>query len=136
LGATTGGIGGMFLTLLAAMSIQWIGNQSAVFIWAGLMHPLSLLIFWFTLGRDFKMAEVDTLQDMTRKSQPLIVAGTILIAIGLALSVLIYVNWEACVRAAKVAGAAQAVTAAVGVALIGAVLFYAGQPRKEPVVLA
>ena len=27
LGATAGGIGGMFMTLLAAMSIQWTGNQ-------------------------------------------------------------------------------------------------------------
>ena len=50
LGATTGGLGGMFLTLLAAMSIQWVGNQSVVFVWAGLMHPLSLLIFWLVLG--------------------------------------------------------------------------------------
>ncbi|MEO6526763.1 MAG: MFS transporter [Gemmatimonadaceae bacterium] len=136
LGATTGGIGGMFLTLLAAMSIQWVGNQSVVFVWAGMMHPLALLIFWFTLGRDFKMADVDTVLDMSKKSQPLILAGTSLIVIGFALSALIYVNWEVCVRAAKLAGAAQAVTAAVGVALIGAVLFYAGQPRKGPVVLA
>src|SRR6185295_12164021 len=59
LGATTGGLGGMFLTLLAAMSIQWIGNQSAVFVWAGMMHPLSLLIFWLVLGRNFSMADVD-----------------------------------------------------------------------------
>jgi MFS transporter, ACS family, hexuronate transporter len=130
LGATTGGIGGMFLTLLAAMSIQWVGNQSVVFVWAGMMHPLALLIFWFTLGRDFKMANVDALQDLTRKSQPLIIAGTILIAVGLALCGLIYANWEASVAAAKLAGAAQAATAAAGVALIGGVLFYAGQSRK------
>jgi ACS family hexuronate transporter-like MFS transporter len=46
LGATTGGIGGMFLTLLAAMTIQWTGNQKLVFIWTGLMHPTSLIIYW------------------------------------------------------------------------------------------
>jgi ACS family hexuronate transporter-like MFS transporter len=136
LGATTGGIGGMFLTLLAAMSIQWVGNQSVVFVWAGLMHPLALLIFWLVLGRDFKMAQIDGVLDMTKKSQPLIIAGTALIALGLALCGLIYANWEASVAAAKLAGAAQAATAAAGVALIGAVLFYAGQPRKGPVVVA
>jgi len=134
LGATTGGIGGMFLTLLAAMSIQWIGNQSAVFVWAGLMHPLALLVFWFVLGRDFKMAEVDTLLDMTKKSRPLILAGTSLLVIGLALSAVIWANWDASVKAASLAGAAQALTAAIGVALIGGVLFYAGQSRKPAVI--
>jgi MFS transporter, ACS family, hexuronate transporter len=124
----------MFLTLLAAMSIQWIGNQSAVFVWAGLMHPLALLVFWFVLGRDFKMAEVDTLLDMTKKSRPLIIAGTSLIVVGLALTGLIYANWAASVKAASLAGAAQALTAAIGVALIGGVLFYAGQSRKPAVI--
>jgi MFS transporter, ACS family, hexuronate transporter len=136
LGATTGGIGGMFLTLLAAMSIQWVGNQSVVFVWAGFMHPLALLIFWFTLGRDFKMAQIDGVIDMTKKSQPLVLAGTALMVLGLALCGLIYANWEASVAAAKLAGAAQAATAAAGVALIGGVLFYAGQPRKAPIVVA
>ena len=85
LGATTGGLGGMFLTLLAAMSIQWIGNQSAVFVWAGLMHPLSLLIFWLVLGRDFKMADVDAVLDTSKVSRPLAAAGVALIVVGLVL---------------------------------------------------
>jgi ACS family hexuronate transporter-like MFS transporter len=134
LGATTGGIGGMFLTLLAAMSIQWIGNQSAVFVWAGMMHPLSLLIFWFTLGRNFEMADVDKVLNMDRKSKPLIIAGGVLIAVGIALTTLIYLNWEICVKAASLAGAAQALTAGIGVGLIGATLLYAGQSRKQPVI--
>ncbi|HEV7992530.1 MAG TPA: MFS transporter [Gemmatimonadaceae bacterium] len=136
LGATTGGIGGMFLTLLAAMSIQWIGNQSAVFVWAGLMHPLALLIFWFTLGRDFKMARVDDVLDMSKKSMPLIAAGASLIALGIALVSAIYLNWDKCVAATSKAGAAQALTAAIGVALLGAALFYAGQSRKTPAIVA
>jgi ACS family hexuronate transporter-like MFS transporter len=134
LGATTGGLGGMFLTLLAAMSIQWIGNQSAVFIWAGMMHPLSLLIFWLVLGRDFKMADVDAVLDTNRISKPLAVAGAAVIALGLILVTVIYLNWEASVRAAKLAGAAQAATAAVGVALIGATLLYAGLRKQAAVV--
>jgi ACS family hexuronate transporter-like MFS transporter len=121
----------MFLTLLAAMSIQWIGNQSAVFVWAGLMHPLSLLIFWLVLGRDFKMADVDTALDTTKISKPLASAGAVLIALGLVLVVVIWQNWEVCVRAAKLAGAAQAATAAVGVALVGLTLLYAGL-RTQP----
>jgi ACS family hexuronate transporter-like MFS transporter len=129
LGATTGGLGGMFLTLLAAMSIQWIGNQSGVFVWAGLMHPLSLLIFWLVLGRDFKMADVDAVLHTNRISKPLVAAGGALIALGLALVALIWANWELCVQAAKLAGAAQAATAAVGVVLVGLTLLYAGMRR-------
>jgi len=134
LGATTGGLGGMFLTLLAAMSIQWIGNQSGVFVWAGLMHPLSLLIFWLVLGRDFKMADVDAVLDTNRVSRPLIIAGGALIALGLVLVGVIWANWELCVQAAKLAGAAQAATAAVGVALVGLTLLYAGMRRTPNVV--
>jgi ACS family hexuronate transporter-like MFS transporter len=40
-------------------------------------------------------------------------------------------NWDVCVAAVKVPGAAQAATAAVGVLLIGAALFYAGMGRKN-----
>jgi ACS family hexuronate transporter-like MFS transporter len=116
------------------MSIQWIGNQSAVFVWAGLMHPLSLLIFWLVLGRDFKMADVDAVLDTSTVSRPLAAAGGALIAVGLGLVALIWANWEVCVRAAKLAGAAQAATAAVGVVLVGLTLLYAGLRRRAMVV--
>jgi MFS transporter, ACS family, hexuronate transporter len=133
LGATTGGLGGMFLTLLAALSIQWVGNQSVVFVWAGLMHPLSLLIFWLVLGRDFKMADVDAVIETNKISRPLAMAGAGLIVLGLVLVGLIYANWDVAVAAAKLAGAAQAATAAVGVVLVGLALLYAGL-RRQPMV--
>jgi MFS transporter, ACS family, hexuronate transporter len=136
LGATTGGLGGMFLTLLAALSIQWVGNQSVVFVWAGLMHPLSLLIFWLVLGRDFKMANVDAVLETNKVSRPLIMAGAGLIALGLILVGLIYANWDVAVAAAKLAGAAQAATAAVGVALVGLTLLYAGMRKQAMVTVA
>jgi ACS family hexuronate transporter-like MFS transporter len=131
LGATTGGIGGMFLTLLAAMTIQWTGNQKLIFIWAGLMHPLSLLIYWFWIGNKFQMADVDSPPDVTRRNQPLVVGGLALTVLGAAFAVLISLHWQTCVQAAKLAGAAQAATAAVGVALIGMTLAYAGLPKKS-----
>lgn len=130
LGATTGGIGGMFLTLLAAMTIQWTGTQKLIFIWAGLMHPLSLLIYWFWLGNKFQMADVDNPPDVSQTNRPLVTGGIVLTIVGAAFAVLIAMNWETCVQAAKLAGAAQAATAAVGVALIGATLAYAGLPKK------
>jgi ACS family hexuronate transporter-like MFS transporter len=126
----------MFLTLLAAMSIQWVGNQSVVFVWAGLMHPLSLLIFWLVLGRNFRMADVDAVLETNRISRPLAIAGGALIALGLVLTAVIWAKWDASVAETSVAGAAQAMTAAVGVALIGGALLYAGLHKEQNAVRA
>jgi ACS family hexuronate transporter-like MFS transporter len=123
----------MFLTLLAGMSIQWLGTQKAVFIWAGLMHPLCLVIFRLWIGRDFKLIDVDQPLDMSRRHSGLLAGGAILAVLGLALALLIYVNWEVCVVAAKLTGAAQAATAAVGVLVIGLVLLYAGRAHRARV---
>jgi ACS family hexuronate transporter-like MFS transporter len=130
LGTTAGAIGGMFMTLLAGMSIQWLGTQKAVFIWAGLMHPLCLIIYRLWIGRDFQTIDVDQPLDTSRRHSGLLAGGAILGLLGLALALLIYANWEACVAAAKLAGAAQAATAAVGVLVIGLVLLYAGKAHR------
>jgi MFS transporter, ACS family, hexuronate transporter len=130
LGAMTGGFGGMFMTLVAAMVIQWTGNQQMIFIWAGLMHPLSWLLCRLWLGHQFKPANVDKLPDLTRAYRPLLIAGALTALIGLAAAALILVNWSVCVAAVKVPGAAQAATAAAGVVLIGLAVFYAGRSRK------
>ena len=130
LGTTAGAIGGMFMTLLAGMSIQWLGTQKAVFIWAGLMHPLCLIIYRTWIGRDFRTIDVDTPLDMSRRHKGLLAGGAVLGILGLALALLIYANWAVCVAAAKLAGAAQAATAAIGVLVIGCVLLYAGKSHR------
>ncbi len=136
LGATTGGIGGMFMTLLAALAVQWTGNQQIVFIIAGLMHPLSLLIFWFWLRGRFDQVDLAQAGDLTRSHGPLVTSGAIITVLGLALVGLIVANWEVCVAAATLSGAATAVTAAGGVALIGLMLIYAGMPQKRGIAAA
>ena len=133
LGATAGGIGGMFLTLIAALVIQWTGKQQLIFVWAGLMHPISLLIYWFWLGGRFEPVNLDRPLDVSQPHRPLLTAGTFIGAIGAVLAVLIYMNWDACVKAAGKSGAAQAVTAAVGIGIIGAALLYAGIGRKKAI---
>jgi MFS transporter, ACS family, hexuronate transporter len=130
LGATTGGIGGMFMTLLAALAVQWTGNQKIVFIFAGLMHPLSLLIFWLWLKGRFEYVDITLAQD-PRAHQPLIISGSAITVLGGMLIALIANNWELCVAAATLSGAATAATAACGVALIGLTLVYAGLPKKS-----
>jgi ACS family hexuronate transporter-like MFS transporter len=130
LGAMTGGIGGMFMTLLVALIVQWTGNQQMIFIWAGVMHPISLLIYWFWIGSGFQPASVDRIPDLRLRHAPLLTAGAVTGVAAAGLSMLIYSYWDVCVRATSVAGAAQAATAAGGVLLIGAALVYAGMGRK------
>jgi len=136
LGATTGGIGGMFMTLLTALAVQWTGNQQIVFIAAGIMHPLSLLIFWLWLRGRFDQVDLAQGTDLSRTHKPLLFAGGIILALGIALVLLIVNNWELCVAAATYSGAVSAVTAAAGVGLIGLTLGYAGLPKGTPPVRA
>jgi ACS family hexuronate transporter-like MFS transporter len=133
LGATTGGIGGMFMTLLSAMVIQWTGNQQAIFIWAGLMHPISWLLLRFWLGKDFKRVQMDKLPDLTQSFRPLLLAGAAVIGVGIVAALAIVSNWHACVAQVRLPGAAQAITAATGVVLLGIALLYAGAPRRNTV---
>jgi ACS family hexuronate transporter-like MFS transporter len=130
LGATAGGIGGMFMTLLVALAIQWTGTQQSVFVWAGCMHVTSLLLFWFWFRGRFDPVNVDAPLDVSRSHRGLITAGTVVSAIGVGGLALIWANWELCVQAAKLSGAVSAVTAAGGVVVIGLALLYAGAPKK------
>ena len=134
LGATAGGIGGMFIALLTALTVQWTGTQQWAFVYAGLMHLTSLAIFWLWFHGRFERVDVDAGLDLSRAHRPLLTAGGVVAVLGLLLVWLIAANWEACVAAAKFSGAAQALTAAAGLALIGALLGYAGWPRVKPFV--
>jgi ACS family hexuronate transporter-like MFS transporter len=130
LGATAGGIGGMFIALLAALSIQWTGKQEMVFIWAAFMHLTSLAIFWFWFRGRFDPVNVDAGVDLRSSHRPLLTAGSLIAMVGVALALFIGFNWELCVKATSLSGASQALTAAIGVCLIGLGLFYAGLPKR------
>jgi ACS family hexuronate transporter-like MFS transporter len=131
LGATAGGIGGMFIALLAALAIQWTGKQEMVFIWAAFMHLTSLGIFWLWFRGRFDPVDVDAGIDMHSRHAPLLASGTVIGLVGVALALLIAFNWDVCVRATSLSGAAQALTAAVGVFVIGCGLAYAGLAKKQ-----
>jgi ACS family hexuronate transporter-like MFS transporter len=130
LGATAGGIGGMFMTLLAGLAVQWTGNQQIVFVWAGGMHLLALALFWFWFKGRFVQVNVDSGRDETVTHRGLLVSGGIITIFGLALSALVYGNWQTMVAAVKATGAAQAAVVAVGFVVIGVALLHAGSSRR------
>ena len=130
LGATAGGIGGMFMTLLAGLAVQWTGNQQIVFVWAGLMHVIALALFWFWFKGEFVQINVDTPLDVSRTHGGLAVSGVVVAAVGIALISLVAANWDYLVGVVKITGAVQSIVVAAAVFLIGVALFYASGPRR------
>ncbi|MBC8025911.1 MAG: MFS transporter [Steroidobacteraceae bacterium] len=129
LGATAGGIGGMFMTLLAGLVVQWTGEQQIVFVWAGTMHLLALALFWFWFKGRFVQIDVDSPLDVSRTHGGLALAGGIVAAAGVTLAMLVGSNWEYLKGAVKITGAVQSSVVAGAVFLIGVALFYASRPR-------
>jgi len=131
LGATAGGIGGMFMTLLVALSVQATGNQQVVFIVAGVMHLTSLLLFWLWFRGRLDPVNVDRGLDMRSAHRPLLVSGAAVLALGGMLLAYVVSQWDYIAGVVKVSGAAQAATVAAGTAIIGLALLYAGAPRRS-----
>ena len=134
LGATAGGIGGMFMTLLAALAVQWTGTQQIVFVWAGGMHLAALLLFWLWFKGRFVQVNVDADIDESKPHVGLIVSGVVLMAFGAVLGAWEYGNLELIISVVKVTGAAGAAVVAGGFAIIGMGLIYAGIPKRRPLV--
>jgi ACS family hexuronate transporter-like MFS transporter len=131
LGATAGGIGGMFMTLLAGLSVQWTGNQQIVFIWAGTMHIIALAIFWFWFKGHIPHVSVDKALDTSHSHGGLAISGVLVAILGAGLAWLVINNWEYLKGAVKIQGAVQSVVVAIAIFLIGAALFYASRPKKQ-----
>lgn len=132
LGSTAGGIGGMFLTLLAGATIQWLGDQQAIFVWAGFMHTLSWVVLRLLIGREFQPVTLEQPLDVTRPSRPLMWGGAIATLVGGLAVAAILSHWAASVAAAKsVSAVAAALTAAAGACGIGVLLVYAGSGHKK-----
>ncbi len=69
--------------------------------------PLCLIIYRLWIGRDFKPIDVDKPLNMFRRRGGLLAGGVVLSILGLALALMIYWDWEVCVAAAKITGAAH-----------------------------
>jgi ACS family hexuronate transporter-like MFS transporter len=130
LGATAGGIGGMFMTLLVGLAVQWTGTQQIAFVLAGVMHLLALTLFWFWFKARFVQVNVDAGLDTRSMHRALFVGGLVVLAVGIWLLSFVSQRWDYIVGIVKFSGALQAAIAAGGFGVIGIALGYAGLPKK------
>jgi ACS family hexuronate transporter-like MFS transporter len=130
LGGTAGAIGGMLMTLLAGAVIQYTHHYTSLFIWAGLMHPLSLVLYVLIVGT--RHTHADVAHKKHGLSFGLIIGGVLVAILGAVGLVLVKMNWEHLVQSMKgLSGAAAGAAAAGFVALIGLLLIYAGIDRRS-----
>src|SRR5438552_8368959 len=92
LGGTAGAIGGMLMTLMVGGFLNWKNYYTPMFIWAGFMHPLSLVIYFLFVGREMHKANVEAPRRGIVPS--LLTSGSIVAATGLAATLLIAANWN------------------------------------------
>jgi ACS family hexuronate transporter-like MFS transporter len=130
LGATAGGIGGMFMTLLVGLIVEWTGNQQLIFILAGVMHLSSLLLFWIWFRGRFTQVDVDKPIDLSHPHSPLLIGGVLVALGGVALTAWVMNHWDYIVQILKLNGALGAGTVAAGCVVVGAALVYAALPRR------
>jgi ACS family hexuronate transporter-like MFS transporter len=131
LGATAGGFGGMLMTLLVGLAVQWTGNQQIAFILAGVMHVSSLALFWFWFRARFVQVDVDAPFDTGSVHRGLIIGGIAILGVAAWLLHLVSNRWDYIVGIVKFSGALQAAIAAAGFGLIGLALVYAALPRRN-----
>ena len=135
LGATAGGIGGMFMTLLVGLAVQWTGTQQIAFVLAGVMHVLALALFWFWFKAKFVQVNVDAGLDTSASHRGLVIAGVLVLAVGVWLLSFVSQRWDYIVSIVKFSGALQAAIAAGGFGVIGIALGYAGLPKKRQLAI-
>jgi MFS transporter, ACS family, aldohexuronate transporter len=130
-GAMCGGIGGLFMNLIAGGMLQWLGTYTPLFIFAGLMHPLAWLTIRVLLRGQLR--EV-SLPDGARPAESPVLRwlGLSLLGAGSLLGAVVVLNWRAILEATRhsVAAAAGGAAGALLIGLIGAALVYAGRGQR------
>jgi ACS family hexuronate transporter-like MFS transporter len=127
-GGMCGGIGGMLMLLVAGGMLQWLGNFTALFIFAGVMHPLAWIAIRALVGKNIRQIDLDK-GLRTAQSPALFAMGLGLMAVGTALAALVFANWSYILSVTKnsVAAAAGGAAAASLLALMGLALVYASR---------
>jgi MFS transporter, ACS family, hexuronate transporter len=129
-GAMCGGIGGLFMNLIAGGMLQWLGSYTPLFLFAGVMHPLAWLVVRSLTRGELAQVKLEP-ANATPSSPVLRNCGLALLAVGTLVCLLVVGSWGAILEATRnsVAAAAGGIAAAVLMGLIGAALVYASRPQ-------
>jgi ACS family hexuronate transporter-like MFS transporter len=127
-GGMAGAIGGMFMTLVVGGLLQATHTYVPLFVIAGTMHPLALLIVSVLAGREFKQVDIDV-SNKPGPSAHLRTLGIAVLVAGFGLLAVVGVNWDLLAKR-SLSAAVQGVTASFGVALIGLALLYASRDQR------
>jgi ACS family hexuronate transporter-like MFS transporter len=132
-GAMCGGIGGMFMQLLAGGMLQWLNSFTPLFIICGLMHPLTWIAIRLLTGKTIRQVDLDR-GLRTERSPVLLAGGAVLLAVGTTAALLFWSNWDRIVADTgnSPATAAGGVAASSMVALMGLALAYASRAQRPP----
>jgi MFS transporter, ACS family, aldohexuronate transporter len=130
-GAMCGGIGGLFMNLVAGGMLQWLGTYAPLFVFAGVMHPLAWLGIRSLTGRSIATVDLDR-GLRTARSPVLLWAGLSLVALGAGAIALVVAEWAAVLVATKGSTAAAAGGVAAGglVSLIGLGMLVASREQR------
>lgn len=129
LGGTAGAIGAMLMTLVVGAVIQYHHKYAPLFVWAGMMHPLSLLVYLGVVGTRRTQAS----EEMAGRGvcRGLVIGGIAFVILGLVATAVAAWKWKFLLVVMKgESGAAAGLAAGIFILLIGALLVYAGVDRR------
>jgi MFS transporter, ACS family, hexuronate transporter len=133
-GGMCGGIGGLFMNLIAGGMLQWLGSYTALFIFAGVMHPLAWLTIRLLTGGNIMPVNLER-GFRGHQSPVMLYSGLALAVLGAGLAGLVGLNWGYILSVTKhsAAAAAGGVAAAGIVAILGFMLVYASREQATTV---
>jgi hypothetical protein len=116
------------MLLIAGGMLQWLGNFTPLFLFAGVMHPLAWIAIRALVGKNITQIDLDK-GLRTERSPALFAMGLGLTAVGTALAALVFANWSYILSVTKnsVAAAAGGAAAASLLTLMGLALVYASR---------
>jgi MFS transporter, ACS family, aldohexuronate transporter len=131
-GAMCGGIGGLFMNLIAGGMLQWLGTYTPLFVFAGLMHPLAWVTLRVLLRGRLQEVTLPTDGKPHLESPVLRWLGVSLLGGGATLCAIVVLSWGAILEATRhsVAAAAGGAAGALLIGLIGGALLYAGRGQR------
>lgn len=127
-GAMCGGLGGMFMPLIAAAVLQMTGGFSPLFVLCGLLHPLAWVLMRWLAGPRLQPVDLDS--GLRSAFSPALLGGGLALAAAGTGGVLVAAQqWHALVPMMQgdTAAAAGVVTVSGMMGLIGLALVYASR---------